>query len=312
MSETDKALKQQGVPPKQRPGNPAPHPQYPTKAQRALRLLETVKTHHPAGRIHAGMAEALSGTATFVDGASALCRGGQVLSHIRSNQNMRVGKRAQPVAADLAPHPGTPSSLRIRGGAEVVAMVGRARLDVCAHKTKRCLVAIQYAEEETSRSLIASALSWRTLDRVQGHTLRGLVEVFSQDWKSYEGWSPLPTQPGNEGARHSVILSLLVDHSLFMPPDQQRQLKNTLPAYPGGSLRAHVHVECLLEVIDDGVSSDNPQEKLQRFTQALHEVFAFGHSKKHMGQRQLGRLEPTPFLKYRADEVMRNMPLLST
>jgi len=60
------------------------------------------------------------------------------------------------------------------------------------------------------------------------------------------------------------------------------------------------------------VSSDNPQEKLKRFTQALHEVFAFGHSKKHMVQRQLGRLEPTPFLQYRADEVMRNMPLLST
>ena len=138
------------------------------------------------------------------------------------------------------------------------------------------------------------------------------MEVFIQDWKSYEGWSPLTKQPGDEGARHSVILSLLVDHSLFMHPDQQRQLKNNLPAYTVGSLRAHVQVECLLEVIDDVVSSDNPQEKLKRFTQAWHEVFAFGHSKKHMVQRQLGRLEPTPFLKYRADEVMRNMPLLST
>ena len=57
------------------------------------------------------------------------------------------------------------------------------------------------------------------------------MEVFIQDWKSYEGWSPLTKQPGDEGARHSVILSLLVDHSLFMHPDQQRQLKNNLPAY---------------------------------------------------------------------------------
>ena len=73
-----------------------------------------------------------------------------------------------------------------------------------------------------------------------------------------------------------------------------------------------IAVECLVDVIDDLVSSDNPQEKPQRFTQALHEVFAFGRSKKHMIQRQLGRLEPTPFLKYRADEVMRNMPVLST
>jgi hypothetical protein len=122
----------------------------------------------------------------------------------------------------------------------------------------------------------------------------------------------LTKQPGDEGARHSVILSLLVDHSLFLHPDQQRQLKNNLPAYTVGSLRAHVQVECLLEVIDDVVSSDNPQEKLKRFTQALHEVFACGQSKKPMVQRQLGRLEPTPFLQYRADEVMRNMPLLST
>ena len=173
-------------------------------------------------------------------------------------------------------------------------------------------MAIKYNDEESYRYLIASDLSWRTLDIVQGHTLRWLVEVFIQDWKSHEGWAQLTKQPGAEGARHSVILSLLVDHSLFVHPDQQHQLKNNLPAYTVGSLRANVQVECLVEVIDDLVSSDNPQEKLKRFTQAVHEVFAFGRSKKHMIQRQLGRLEPTPSLKYRADEVMRNMPVLST
>jgi hypothetical protein len=73
-----------------------------------------------------------------------------------------------------------------------------------------------------------------------------------------------------------------------------------------------VQVECLVEVIDDLVSSDDPQEKMKRFTTALHEVFAFGRSKKHMIQRQLGRLEPTPSLQYRVDEVMRNMPMRST
>jgi len=73
-----------------------------------------------------------------------------------------------------------------------------------------------------------------------------------------------------------------------------------------------VQVECLVEVIDDLISSDNPQENLKHFTQALHKVFAFGRSKKHMIQRQLGRLEPTPYLKYRVDEVMRHMPMLST
>jgi hypothetical protein len=137
------------------------------------------------------------------------------------------------------------------------------------------------------------------------------MEVCIQDWKSHEGWSQLTKQPGEEGARHSVILSLLVDHSLFVHPDQQDQLKNNLPAYTVGSLRANVQVECLVDVIDDLVSSDEPQEKLQRFTNALHKVFAFGRSKKHMIQRQLGRLEPTPSLKYRADEVMRNIAVMS-
>ena len=309
---TDKSLKKQGVLPKQRPRKPAPNPQYPTKEQLALRLLASFKTHHPDVRIHAVMADALYGTATFVDGASSLFNGVQVLSQIRSNQNIRAGTRDQHVADYFATHPGTPYRIRIRGGEEVVALVRSARLYVCAHKTKRFIVAIKYAEEETYRYLIASDLSWRTLDIVQGQTLRWLVEVFIQDWKSYEGWGQLTKQPGDEGARHSVILSLLVDHSLFLHPDQQHQLKNNLPAYTVGSLRANVQVECMVEVISDLVSSDDPQEQLKRFSNALHEVFAFGSSKKHMIHRQLGRLEPTPFLKYRADEVMRNMPVLST
>ena len=191
-------------------------------------------------------------------------------------------------------------------------MVGSTRMYVCSHHTKRFIVAIKHESEEPYRYLMASDLTWRTLDIVQGHTLRWLVEVFIQDWKSHEGWAQLTKQPGEEGARHSVILSLLVDHSLFVHPDQQDQLNNNLPAYTVGSLRANVQVECLVEVIDDLMSSDEPQEKLKRFTQALHEVFAFGRSKKHMIQRHMGRLDSTPSLKYRVDEVMRNIPVMST
>jgi len=238
--------------------------------------------------------------------------GVQVISQIRSNQTVRLQKRAQSVADYFATHPGTPHTLRIRGGQEVVAIVGSARLYVCAHYTKRFVVALKYAGEDTYRYLIASDLTWRTLDIVQGQTLRWLVEVFIQDWKSYEGWSQLTKQPGEEGARKSVILSLLVDHALFFHPDQHAQLTHNLPAYTVGSLRAHVHVECLVDVVQDLVASDAPQEQLHRFTHALHQVFAFSRSKKHMIQRQLGRLEPTPSLKYRADEVMRNIPALST
>jgi hypothetical protein len=169
-------------------------------------LRETCKAQPPDVRIHAVRADALYGTATFGKGAAALLRGVQVLSPICSNQNLRVGKRDPHVADYLATPPRTPDSSRIRGGAEVVAMVGSARLYVCAHTTTRFLVALPYEAEETSRYLSASDLSWRTLAIVQGHTMRWLGEVFLQDWKSSDGWRPLTTPPGDAGARHSVLL----------------------------------------------------------------------------------------------------------
>ena len=85
----EKALKKQGVPPKQRPPKPVPNPQYPTKQQLALRLLKAFKAQHPAIRIHCITADALYGTAPFVDDASAMFGGVQVISQMRSNQNLR-------------------------------------------------------------------------------------------------------------------------------------------------------------------------------------------------------------------------------
>jgi hypothetical protein len=159
---------------------------------------------------------------------------------------------------------------------------------------------------------MAANLSGRTVDIAQAYTLRWLVEVFVQDWKSYEGWGPVTKQPGEEGSRRSVILSLLVDHCLFFHPDQQAQLNNNLPAYTVGSLRAQVQVECLVTVIRELVLADEPPAQLQRFTETLHEVFTLERSKKHLGPRQAGRLEPTPSLQYRVYDVMRARPVLST
>ena len=311
-SKTEKALKQPGVATQQRRPNPAPHPHDPTTQDLARRLFAQGNAHHPDLRGHWITAEALYGTAPCVDGAAALFGGGQVISQIRSHQNVRVQQREQPVADYCATHPGTPHTLRIRGGQEVVAIVGRAKWYVSSHNTQRVVVALNYEGEDTYRDLLASDLTWRTRDMVQGQTLRWLVEVCVPDWKSHEGWSPLTTPPGAEGARHRVILSLLVDHALFVHPDPHAQLTHTLPAYTGGSLRANVPVACLVNVIENLVSSDTPQAQRHRCTHAFHQVLAFGHAKQHMIQRQLGRLEPTPALKDRADEGMRNIPVLST
>src|SRR5437016_11659687 len=173
----DKACKKQGIPKKQRPSQPPANPLYPTKQALALSLLAQFKTQHPDIKVHCITADALYGTAPFVDGASAMFGGGQVISQIRSNQKVRLHKREQNVSDYFATHPGTSHTTRIRGGQEVVAIVGSARLYVCAHKTKRFVVALKYEGEDAYRYLIASDLTWRTLDIVQGQTLRWLVEI---------------------------------------------------------------------------------------------------------------------------------------
>src|SRR5262249_32118415 len=129
----EKALKKQGVAKPQRPSKPPANPAYPTKQHLALRLLERFHAQHPTLRVHCILADALYGTAAFVDGASVTFGGVQVISQIRSNQKVRVHQREQHVTDYFATHPGTPHTIRIRGGEEVSAIVGSARLYVCAH-----------------------------------------------------------------------------------------------------------------------------------------------------------------------------------
>jgi hypothetical protein len=104
----DKRRKQQGVPKQQRPPKPPPNPTYPTKHELALRLLRQCKAHHPTLRVHCIVADALYGASTFVDAASDLGGGVQVISQLRSNQKVRVYKREQSVADYFTTHPGTP------------------------------------------------------------------------------------------------------------------------------------------------------------------------------------------------------------
>jgi hypothetical protein len=142
------ALKKPGVAQKQRPPQPAPHPPDPTQPDLALRLWAQCQAPHPAVRGPWITADALSGTAPGVDGASVRCGGVPVISQRRRKQTGRGQKRAPPVAEYLAPHPGTPQTLRIRGGQEVGAIVGSARLSVCSHHPKRFVVALQYPDAD--------------------------------------------------------------------------------------------------------------------------------------------------------------------
>jgi hypothetical protein len=235
-----------------------------------------------------------------MDAVAALFGGVQVISQLRCNQKVRFRNRTLSVSHYFAGHPGVPHALRIRGGDTLTASVGSARLHVCAHGKKRFVIALKYEGEMEYRYLLATDLTWRTQDILQAATLRWLVEVFLQDWKAYEGWGTLTKQRGEEGSSHSLILSLLVDHCLLLHPDQLTQLEHKQPMSTVGSLINRIRVDSLLVLIRDLLATDHPQQRLARLADTLAHQFALVPSEKHMIGRDLGQLDPTPSLKYKA------------
>jgi len=103
-----------------------------TQAERSKTLEEFIE-------IQCILADALYGTGKFLDRASSLFDGAQVISQLRENQNLRLKKS-------------------------------------------------------------------KVMDIAQAYTLRWLVEVVLQDWKSNEGWDAMTKQPGPEGSSQSLIL----------------------------------------------------------------------------------------------------------
>jgi hypothetical protein len=135
---------------------------------------------------------------------------------------------------------------------------------------------------------------------VEAYTFRWLAEVFFEDWKLYQGWGQLAKQPDDDGSSRGLILSLLCDHRLLTHPQQLARLENKLPAATVGSLIEKTRVEALLSFIHSLLTADNPQQKLALLSKAIDDVFHLAPSKKHLFGRDLGRLEPSNSLFYRA------------
>lgn len=293
-------LKKLRVPPARRPPRPARNEKYPTKQAIATKLLARFRSEHPNVEVKAVLGDALYGMKSFLDDASFPFGGVQVISELRKNQKIRYKNKLMHVSDYFAQHPGSPFTIRIRAGKPVDVVMNSARLHVHAHGEKRFVIALKYEGEEEYRYLVASNLSWRTQDIVEAYTFRWLVEVFFEDWKSHEGWGRLTKHTGEEGSRRSLILSLLTDHCLLLHPDQKARLENKLPAYTVGSLRAKVTVDGLLDTFLDILNSDDPIGSFERLRENIKELFTLNTSTKHMVGRDLGRLDPTPALKYRA------------
>lgn len=296
----DERLKKKGVSKKNRPSAPAPNPEYPTKAQLALQLMEQFRHYHSQITVKAVVADALYGQQSFMDAASALFDGCQVVSQLRNNQNIRYRNRKYQLNSYFAKFQGISRGISIRGQEPLNAMVASARLEVCAHAKKRFVIALKYPGEKEYRYLVATDLSWRTIDIVQAYSLRWLVEVFIEDWKGYEGWAQLAKQQGKEGSSRGLSLSLLLDLCLLLHPEQLTRVENNLPAYTVGSLQRTIQMEALVVGIKQIVHTPNPAKQLALLTQSVKDFFVLRSSSKHMSGKDLGRLEPTPSLRHRA------------
>ncbi len=296
----DAKLKKKGIAKKDRPVKPERNPEYPAKLELALNLLSEFAANHSNIKVTVIMADALYGEGNFMDKASSIFGNVQTISQLRKNQNIIFkGKKKKLEEYFNSTNKGVRQVLIVRGGKKIMVTVSSARLVVDAHGKKRFVIALKYEDEEDYRYIVATDLSWRTLDIVQAYTLRWLAEVFFEDWKLYEGWGREARQFDEEGSVCGLILSLLLDHALLLHPEQTARLENKLPAYTVGSLQRLSQVATLLEFIKSILQHRNPCEKLKEIAKLIKDVFRLRLSTKHMSGRDLGRLEPTPSLAYK-------------
>lgn len=300
----DEALKKQGIPKSERPSKPEPDAAYPNKLELLADLLREFQFYHPDFRVRVILADALYGNSAFMNQAATIFPKAQVISQLKKTQNVRFRQRTMTVAEYFAIYPGVEITLRIRGGRTVTVVIGSARLYVTAHQKKRFVVALKYSGEDEYRYLVANDLSWRAVDIASAYTLRWLIEVFFEDWKLHEGWGQLAPQWDEEGSSRGLTLSLLLDHVLLLHPQQQARIENNLPACTVGSLQQQSRMEALIDVIRGIVDAEDPHQRLDEIIAVAKKLFPSRDSAKHMSGRDLGRLEPTPSLKYRAEACM--------
>jgi hypothetical protein len=298
---TVKKLKEKNTDKSQFPAKPSRNPAYPTKLELLLELLQEFASNHPNIRVKAILVDALYGSAKFIDQAGKFFNKVQIVSQLKKTQKVRFRCQEMTVEQYFEKYPGVKTTIQIRGGKEVTVTLGSVRIYVKAHGQKRFVIALKYEGEENYRYLVASDMSWRTADIASAYTLRWLVEVFIEDWKLHEGWGQVAPQFDEDGSSKSLTLSILLDYALLLHPEQQARIENKLPACTVGSLQQKSRMDALLDVFRSVVDTDDPHKRLDEIVKVAKRLFPLRNSGKHMNGRDLGRLEPTPGLKYRAE-----------
>jgi hypothetical protein len=280
--DNDVKLKKQGVKKKDRPKKPLRNSDYPTKESIALNLLSNFSTEFPSITICAIDADALYGTNTFMNKASSIFGNVQVISQLRKNQLVEYKNEKKDIETLFRTKPFYRKKIKLRGKPITVSYCHET-VKIKAHGwAKRKIVAIKYEDEQEYRYLVVTDSSWEAETIIQTYSLRWLIEVFFQDWKSYEGWGQLAKHTGYEGSIQGLILSLLLDHCLLFHPEQTAQIKDKLPVFTTGSLREKIIIESLIQFLKRLLNDPNPKEKLEKLAVIADDVFKPNFSSKHM------------------------------
>jgi hypothetical protein len=277
----EKRLKEKEVSKCYRQPMPAEDSNYPGKKALALKLLSGFMELFPTMCIKATAVDTFYGTKEFIDEAAKITGQKQVISQIKKTQLINVNGRNVAVGDFFKNYHGKTEDVTLRGSNKKLTYRS-GRFKVKSHGKKYYIIALKYEDEEEYRYLIANDSSWRDVDIIKTYSLRWLVEVFIQDWKSYEGWHQLAKQRGEEGSDHGVILSLLCDHALLLHQDQKVLFENKKSAITVGSLREKVMMESLSAFIEGIVSSDDPKAMFEEYADKISALFELRSSIKHM------------------------------
>ena len=278
----DELLRKKGIKKHNRPIKPTRNKKYPKKEDLALDLLRKFRSEFPMIKIISISADTLYGTDHFMETASTLFGETQVISQLRKNQLVWQNNEWTKLSSLFDGKPFYVKKVELRGK-EVEIKYSYITAKVKAHDgKKRKIIALKYEEEEEYRYLIATDTSWIAESIIQSYALRWLVEVFFQDWKSYEGWGQLAKQIGFDGSNRGLILSLLLDHCLLLHPEQKAQIKDKLPAFTVGSLREKIIVENFIHFVRSLLKDENPQERLSKLAENAKIIFQGNLSSKHM------------------------------
>jgi hypothetical protein len=297
-NKNDEELRRQNVPKSERPKPPISNPDYPSKIEISLQLLENFKIYFSDIEIKSISADAAYGSKYFFQKTGEKFKKSQIISQLRNNQKVLFKNKLTPVSEVFNSLPKLETEIEIRGGKKKLATMSSARLKVDSHDAKQFVVALKYEDEEDFRYIVASDLTWRAEDIVKAYTLRWLVEVFISDWKRYEGWGQLALQQGIEGSFRGVILSLLVDLCLLFHPNQFARIENKYPACTVGSLTEKLKNESLLTCFEEILLSKSPVEEFLKTKDKLQEFFIERQSSKHLSDRDF-EISKSPSLEKR-------------